>query len=66
MAWRGFQYEIEEVIKCLNENKIESPVLPHKISMDVVKIMDAVRSSSISGTPITNKVYKRGSRKKFG
>ena len=40
---RGFQYEIEEVIKCLNEKKIESEILPHQASIDVVKIMDAVR-----------------------
>ena len=43
MEGRGFQYEIEEVIKCLNEKKIESKILPHQASIDVVKIMDAVR-----------------------
>lgn len=41
---RGFQFEVEEVIKCLNENKIESNILPHAASVDVVKIMDEVRS----------------------
>lgn len=41
---RGFQYEIEEVITCLKEGKIESDILPHKASIDVVKIMDEVRS----------------------
>ncbi len=41
---RGFQYEVEEVIKCLNEEKIESDILPHQSSIDVVKIMDEVRS----------------------
>ena len=40
---RGFQYEVEEVIKCLNKNYIESEILPHQSSIDVVKIMDAVR-----------------------
>lgn len=41
---RGFQYEVEEVIKCLNKNKIESEILPHQSSIDVVKIMDEVRT----------------------
>jgi predicted dehydrogenase len=40
---RGFQYEVEEVIKCLDENKIESSIISHKASLEVVKIMDAVR-----------------------
>jgi predicted dehydrogenase len=40
---RGFQYEVEEVIKCLNEKRIESEILPHQSSINVVKIMDAVR-----------------------
>jgi predicted dehydrogenase len=41
---RGFQYEVEEVIKCLVENKIESEILPHSASINVVKIMDEVRT----------------------
>lgn len=40
---RGFQYEVKEVIKCLNEGKIETDCLPHQSSLDVVKIMDEVR-----------------------
>lgn len=41
---RGFQYEVEEVIRCVHENKIESAILPHSTSLNVVKIMDEVRS----------------------
>lgn len=41
---RGFQYEVNEVVTCLQRNKIESSVLPHAASIDVVKIMDAVRA----------------------
>lgn len=41
---RGFQYEVEEVIKCLAEKKIESEILPHSASIDVIKIMDEVRT----------------------
>ncbi len=40
---RGFQYEVEEVIKCLQQNKIESETVPHHASMSVIKIMDEVR-----------------------
>lgn len=41
---RGFQYEVEDVINCLHNNKIESSIIPHQASLDVVKIMDEVRS----------------------
>ena len=41
---RGFQYEVEEVIRCLDEEKTESETLPHTASRNVVKIMDEVRS----------------------
>lgn len=41
---RGFQYEVEEVIKCLQDEKTESDILPHSASINVVKIMDEVRS----------------------
>ena len=40
---RGFQYEVEETIQCLKDGKIESDMLPHKASIDVIKIMDEVR-----------------------
>lgn len=41
---RGFQFEIEDVIKCLRSNRIESNIIPHRASLDVVRIMDEVRS----------------------
>ena len=41
---RGFQYEVDEMIKCLETGRIESNMLPHRASIDVVKIMDEVRS----------------------
>jgi len=41
---RGLQYEAEEVIRCMDEDKTESDILPHSASMNVVKIMDEVRS----------------------
>ena len=39
----GFQYEIEEVINCLEKGKIESDILPGELSLEVLKIMDKVR-----------------------
>ena len=41
---RGFQYEVEEVIKCLQNEKTESDILPHTASISVVRIMDEVRA----------------------
>jgi len=41
---RGFQYEVDEVIKCLAEGKTESTILPHSTSIHIAKIMDTVRS----------------------
>ena len=41
---RGFQYEIDEVIECLHNSKIESDFISHNASLNVVKIMDEVRS----------------------
>jgi scyllo-inositol 2-dehydrogenase (NADP+) len=40
---RGFQYEVEHTIQCLKEGKIESEIVPHSASINVVKIMDEVR-----------------------
>jgi predicted dehydrogenase len=51
---RGFQYEVEEVIKCLNDNRIESDILPLETSMNVVKIMDEVRSQLNIIYPVTH------------
>ena len=39
----GFQFEIEEVIRCLENGQIESNILPGSLSLDVLKIMDDVR-----------------------
>jgi predicted dehydrogenase len=36
----GFEYEIEEVVKCINEGKIQSEVISHEMSLEVASIMD--------------------------
>jgi predicted dehydrogenase len=38
----GFVHEIEEVVKCITEGKIESQTIPHQLSIDVAGIMDEV------------------------
>lgn len=39
----GFEFEIEEVDRCLNEGLKESPLVPHSITMQVMRIMDKAR-----------------------
>ncbi len=41
----GFEYEINEVARCLNENLKESPLLPHNITIEVMKQMDALKKT---------------------
>lgn len=39
----GFVYEIAEVHKCLNTNKLQSDLWSHQNSLDLVELMDTVR-----------------------
>lgn len=45
-SWEGhgFQFEITEVINCLSCQKIESALMPGRLSNDVLKIMDEIRN----------------------
>lgn len=40
---KGFQFEIGEVIQCIQQKRIESPLMPHSLSLQVMKIMDEAR-----------------------
>ena len=40
----GFEFEIEEAMRCIRAGLIESPVLPHAESLAVVELMDAMRA----------------------
>lgn len=40
----GFEYEIEEVMRCVRAGLIESPQLPHAESLAVVELIDAMRA----------------------
>ena len=39
----GYELEASHVMECLDKDLIESPILPHSFSLDLMEIMDAVR-----------------------
>lgn len=38
----GFTYEIAEVIRCIHEGSIESPVVPHSLTLQCAKLFDEI------------------------
>lgn len=42
----GYQYEAAEVMKCLDEGKTESPVVPHSFTLDLMKTLDRIREAA--------------------
>ena len=43
-AINGYEYEIDEVHRCLDEGLTESPLVPHSDTVAVIKLMDQCRS----------------------
>ncbi|HTD94500.1 MAG TPA: Gfo/Idh/MocA family oxidoreductase [Chitinophagaceae bacterium] len=39
----GLQFEAEEMIACLDANKIESDAMPHDFSLDMIRVLDEIR-----------------------
>ena len=39
----GFEYQIREVMECLRNGRLESPLLPHRFSLMMAEIMDEIR-----------------------
>jgi predicted dehydrogenase len=39
----GYQYEAEEVQRCLRAGLLESPLMPHHTTLEVMSLMDAIR-----------------------
>lgn len=39
----GFEFQIAEVVRCLDEGLIESPLLPHSFSLQLSETMDEIR-----------------------
>lgn len=42
----GYQFEATEVMKCIEEGRIESEVVPHAFSLDLMKTLDNIRKSA--------------------
>jgi predicted dehydrogenase len=42
----GYQFEAAEVMKCLDEGKLESTIVPHSFSRDLMKTLDRIRLSA--------------------
>jgi predicted dehydrogenase len=40
---KGFQFEVEEMLACIKNNKISSDRLSHQFSLTMIKIMDEIR-----------------------
>lgn len=40
---RGFQFEVEEMVRCLDQKQIFTPLLDHQFSLDMMKAMDAIK-----------------------
>ena len=41
----GYQYEAVEVMKCLDEGKMESSIVPHSFSIDLINVLDRIRKA---------------------
>ena len=39
----GYQFEAAHVTNCLSTNQLESPIMTHQFSLDLMKLLDAVR-----------------------
>ena len=42
----GYQYEAMEVMKCLDEGKIQSDIVSHSFSSDLMKTLDRIRKAA--------------------
>jgi predicted dehydrogenase len=42
----GYHFEAEEVMRCIEQGKIESPVVPHSYSLQLMGMLDKVRDAA--------------------
>jgi predicted dehydrogenase len=42
----GYQFEAAEVMRCLDEGKLESEVVPHSFSLDLMSTLDRIRKAA--------------------
>lgn len=40
----GYEYQVMECCRCINEGLLESPMMPHKETLSIMKQMDALRA----------------------
>jgi hypothetical protein len=40
----GYQYEALEVQRCLRAGEIESPLVPHAVTLEVMGLLDRIRA----------------------
>jgi hypothetical protein len=50
----GYQFEAMEVMECLDKGKIESDVVPHSFSLDLMKTLDRIRQAACIEFPTRN------------
>lgn len=43
---RGFQYEMEEVVHCLDQGMVESPLHNHETSLNLLHLLDKIRAQT--------------------
>ncbi|HEY0700985.1 MAG TPA: Gfo/Idh/MocA family oxidoreductase [Micromonospora sp.] len=43
LTGRGYQYEAAEVQRCLADGLLESPLVPHEVTLEVMGLLDTVR-----------------------
>jgi predicted dehydrogenase len=42
----GYQFEASEVMKCLNEGKLQSNIVPHSFTLDLMNTLDRIRKAA--------------------
>jgi len=40
----GYNYQAVEVARCVREGLLESPIMPHQETLDILKTMDTLRA----------------------
>ena len=43
MIGNGYNYEAAEAMRCLREGAIESPIMPHRETLNIIETLDAIR-----------------------
>ena len=43
----GLKLEASEAMKCLDENKLESDIMPHSLSLSLIKTLDKIRRKAV-------------------